>query len=259
MSTTNRSIVMSVFADSTQAQQAMDDLQQAGFSPDQIRYSVRKSGTGITNSLENLGLPEQEATFYNREFEAGRTVVMVKTADRQQEAYEILRHYGGYDFNTGSAQTVGYGSTAGTEYETDTQGANRVQLREEQLQASKQPVETGKVGIRKEVTTEQQTLDVPVTREEVVIERRPASGEPSGQPIGESETYRIPVREEQVTVEKQPVVREEVSLGKRQKEETRQVSDTVRREEAHVERAGEVNVQGSDVEEVSDQTDQPTP
>jgi len=249
MATTNRSVIMSVFTDNAQAQQAMDDLQRAGFGPDQIRYSVRKGGTGITDSLENLGLPEEEASFYNREFEAGRTVVMVNTNDRQQEAYNILRRYGAYDFNTGSAQTVGYGSTAGTEYETDTQGANRVQLREEQLRASKQPVETGQVGIRKEVTTEQQTLDVPVTREEVVIERRPASGEPSGQPIGESETYRIPVREEQVTVEKQPVVREEVSLGKRQMQETKQVSDTVQREEAHIERAGDVNVQGSDVED----------
>src|SRR5437868_13808840 len=137
MSTTNRSIVMSVFADSTQAQQAMDDLQQAGFSPDQIRYSVRKSGTGITNSLENLGLPEEEASFYNREFEAGRTVVMVNTSDRQQEAYTILHRYGAYDSSTGSAQAAGYGSTSGTEYETDTEGARRVQLREEQLRASK--------------------------------------------------------------------------------------------------------------------------
>ena len=252
MTTMKRSMVISVFADSAQAQQAMDDLQRAGFSQDQIRYSERRSGTGITESLENLGLPEQEATFYNREFEAGRTVVMVKTADRQQEAYEILRHYGGYDFNTGSAQTVGYGSTAGTEYETDTQGANRVQLREEQLRASKQPVETGQVGIRKEVTTEQQTLDVPVTREEVYVERRPGSGQPTDEPIGEGETYRVPVREEQVTVEKQPYVREEVAMGKRPIQETRQVSDTVRREEAHVERAGEVNVQGSDVEDKED-------
>ena len=110
MATTNRSVIMSVFTDNAQAQQAMDDLQRAGFGPDQIRYSVRKGGTGITDSLENLGLPEEEASFYNREFEAGRTVVMVNTNDRQQEAYNILRRYGAYDFNTGSAQTVGYGS-----------------------------------------------------------------------------------------------------------------------------------------------------
>ena len=109
------------------------------------------------------------------------------------------------------------------------------------------------------MVTEEKSIDVPVSREEVYVERHPGSGQPAGEPIGEEETYRVPVREEQVTVEKQPYVREEVAMGKRPIQETRQVSDTVRREEARVERAGEVNLQGSDAEEVSDQTDQPTP
>ncbi len=63
------------------------------------------------------------------------------------------------------------------------------------------------------------------------------------------------VREEQVTVEKQPVVREEVAMGKRPVQETKQVSDTVRREEAHVEQEGDVNVQGT--EGIGSQADQP--
>jgi uncharacterized protein (TIGR02271 family) len=54
------------------------------------------------------------------------------------------------------------------------------------------------------------------------------------------------VREEQVTVEKQPVVREEVAMGKRPVQETKQVSDTVRREEAHVESEGDIDVQGTE-------------
>jgi len=195
-------------------------------------------------------LPEDEATFYNSEFEAGHTVVTVNTDNRQQDAYDILHRYGAYDFNSRSAQAVGYGSTGDTnaqQYTTATEGQQRIQLREEELRARKQAVQTGEVGIRKEVVTEQQTINVPTTREEVVIERRPVSGQPSDMPIGEGETYRIPLREEQVTVEKQPVVREEVSLGKRQVQETQQVSDTVKREEARIERQGDVNVQGSDV------------
>jgi uncharacterized protein (TIGR02271 family) len=249
MTTMNRAIVMGVFADDAQAQQAMNDLQQAGFSSDQIRYSVRKSGTGITDSLENLGLPEQEATFYNQEFEAGRTVVMVMTNDRQQEAYDILRNRSAYDFNSQSAQTVGYASTA-----TDTEmegGEQRLKLREEQLQVQKQPVQTGEARLRKDVVEEQQSIEVPVTHEEVYIERRPGSGQPSDTPIGESETYRVPVREEQVTTSKQAVETGEVAIGKRQYQETQQVSDTVRREEAHVEQEGDVDVQGTDGETVS--------
>ena len=244
MTTTNRSFVVGVFQDEAQAQQAMNDLMSAGFSKDQIRYSVRKGGSGITNSLENLGLPEDEATFYNGEFESGRTVVVVNTRDRQQEASQILSRDGGYDYASRSGQTTGtssYANTAG-------QAEQNIKLREEQLRANKQSVETGAVGLRKEVVSEQQSIDVPVNREEVVIERHPASGQPSDTPIGEGETYRVPVREEQVTVDKQPVESEEVSLGKRQVQETQRVSDTVRREEARVERQGDVDVRGDDTD-----------
>jgi uncharacterized protein (TIGR02271 family) len=251
MTTTNRAFVVGVFQDEAQAQQAMNDLMSAGFSKDQIRYSVRKGGSGITNSLENLGLPEDEATFYNGEFESGRTVVVVNTRDRQQEASQILSRDGGYDYTSRSGQTTGtssYANTAGQATDYNTQAGQNVQLREEQLRANKQSVESGAVGVRKDVVSEQQSFDVPVNREEVVIERHAASGQPSDTPIGEGETYRVPVREEQVTVDKQPVVREEVSLGKRQVQDSQRVSDTVRREEARVEHQGDVNVQGDDTD-----------
>src|SRR5438874_2417747 len=122
----------------------------------------------------------------------------------------------------------------------------RAGFSEEQLRAQKQPVETGEARLRKDVVSEQQSMDVPVTHEEVYVERRPGSGQPTDQPIGEGETYRVPVRDEQVSVEKQAVEREEVGMGKRPVEETKRVSDTVRREEAHVEREGDVGIQGTD-------------
>jgi uncharacterized protein (TIGR02271 family) len=127
---------------------------------------------------------------------------------------------------------------------TDTEGAQRLQLREEELRASKQPVEAGEVRLRKDVVTEEQTLNVPVTREEVYVERRPASGEVSDAPIGEGETIEVPVREEQANVTKQTVETGEIGIGKRQVQETQQVKDTVRREEAHIEREGDVTVRG---------------
>ena len=96
--------------------------------------------------------------------------------------------------------------------------------------------------LRKDVVSEQQTIDVPVTREEVVIERHAVEGRPSNRPIGQSETIEIPVREEQVELEKQAVVYEEVEIGKRQVQETEHLSGTVRREEAHIEQEGDVNL-----------------
>ena len=138
------------------------------------------------------------------------------------------------------------GSRAAASTSTMTDDEQTLRLREEELRASKQTVEAGEVQIRKEVVAEQQTLEVPVTREEVVIERHPVSSTEAarmdGGEIREGESIRVPVREEQVTVEKTPVVTEEIEVGKRTVQETQRVSDTVRREEVSVDHDDEVDV-----------------
>ncbi len=119
----------------------------------------------------------------------------------------------------------------------------KIQLREEQLEAHKQLVELGEVRVRKEVATEYRTLEVPVQREEIIIERRAPIGAPGAAPeLRPGEEVRIPVREEQVTVEKHPVVKEEVMVGKRVVQEAERVGGEVRREELRVEREGDVDV-----------------
>ena len=120
-----------------------------------------------------------------------------------------------------------------------------VELREDELHARKQMVEVGEVEIRKEVVTEMRTIEVPVTREELVVERRPA-GQAPDRPAGGGETIRVPLREEEVTIEKRPVVYEEVEVGKREVRDTERVAREVRREVADVEAAGDVEVRGSD-------------
>ena len=114
----------------------------------------------------------------------------------------------------------------------------RIQVREEELQAHKQRVETGAVRVRKEVVTEHRTIEVPVQREEIVIERQA----PTGEPI---EEIRIPVSEEQVTVEKRLVVKEEVTVGKRVVEGIERVGGEVRKEVIRVEREGDVDIHGN--------------
>lgn len=119
-----------------------------------------------------------------------------------------------------------------------------LQLREEELQARTTSVETGRVHLGKDVVEEQRTMEVPVTREEVYVERHPVERRVADRPIdaSEGETIRVPVREEQVEVEKQPVVYEEVGVGKRATQETQQVSGTVRREELRTEKEGDVDI-----------------
>ena len=128
----------------------------------------------------------------------------------------------------------------------DTDEARRLKLREEQLQVYKQPVQTGEVGLHKEVVSEQQSITVPVTHEEVYIERRAGSGQVADTPIGEGESIRVPVSAEQVQTRKQTVETGEVAIGKRAVQETQQVSDTVRHEEARIDRSGDANVSGDE-------------
>ena len=126
------------------------------------------------------------------------------------------------------------------------EGGERIQVREEELQAHKQPVETGEVRVRKEAVTEHRTMEVPVQREEVVIERQAPTGEhPAASDIGPGEEIRVPVSAEQVTVEKRPVIKEEVTVGKRAVQDTEQVGGEVRKEEVRVERGGDVAVRES--------------
>lgn len=261
MATTQRaSMIVALFNDANQAQQAVHALLDAGWSNDQISFAGHGTPQGLLAGLKSLftgeamsmdgayqdlvakGMPEQDAQYYQQEYDAGRSVVAVTGGNELQQAASILSSYGGY----GAAQRGAALDAATRQPMTDAQEAQRMRLREEQLQVYKQPVQTGEVGLRKKVVSEQKSIDVPVTHEEVYIERRPGSGQPSDAPISEEETYRVPVREEQVNVSKQTVDRGEVAIGKRQVQDTRRVSDTVRREEARVEREGDVNVQGQD-------------
>ena len=247
MTTSNRPMITGIFADEQHAQQAMADLQQAGFSNKQILYSPHKSGATILDALTGMGFGQEEAAYYDNEFQQGRTIVTVNDETRQQEAATIMQRNGAAFGNQGSQMGGATTSERTIEGSAATEDAQRLKLREERLQATKESVQTGEVNLHKEVISEQQNIDVPVTHEEVYIERRAGSGQPSDSPIGEGETLRVPVNAEQVNVTKQTVSTGEVAIGKRQVQETQQVSDTVRREEAHIEGKGEVNIQGSDV------------
>jgi uncharacterized protein (TIGR02271 family) len=257
MTTVNRAFVIAVFKDNNQAQQAIQNLLNSGFNRDQIRYSVHQGGSRIADDLVNMGIPQPEANFYDHEFEQGHTVVTVHTND-QQHAWNLLKKDGGYDLNTDQGQETNYAGPVSGTAATPLTAANapavpggeqtrEIELRAEQLQPKTRWEQVGEVNIGKNVVSEQKTIDVPVTREEVVIERHPASGQVSNTPItakaDENETIRIPVSGEKVDVEKETVVTGEVTFGTHKVQENEQFTDTVKREELKVNREGNVDVE----------------
>ena len=121
-----------------------------------------------------------------------------------------------------------------------------MELREEELHVRKHRVPAGEVTLSKEVVTERREIEVPVTYEEVFVERQRVEGR-APQPdarIGEGE-FRVRLSAEQVSIEKHAVVREEVRLGTREVRETQHVEGEVRREEARLERP----IEGDDLGE----------
>ena len=57
--------------------------------------AIGATAGGILGALTSLGVSENEAKFYQRELEAGRTIVTVKSADGATQATAILHNNGG--------------------------------------------------------------------------------------------------------------------------------------------------------------------
>jgi len=229
----------------------------------------------VMDDLINMGVEPQDARIYQEEYEAGHPLVSVAGRGNMQEAINVLHNQGahapaglagrGTNYQTtnrpaGETRTTGSRvdetrtagrrpvekgtARRGEASPAETAESQKIRLHAEQLKAYKQPEQVGEVNVRKEVVTEEQTINVPVTREEVVIERRSLAEDASAaeRPIGEGEDIRIPIREEKVNVSKEEVVTGEVEISKRKVQENRQFSDTVRREEAHLENKGDVPI-----------------
>lgn len=208
------------------------------------------ASSDLHGSFRSLDIPEEHSRYFSHRLgrDENGAVVTVNAGTRRAEAEDILTQYGGdlasnasgYDYGDTGSNEAGYetgydtGRSTATGSTADTYRNERpenIQLLGEVLRVHKDRISRGEVRIRKEVVTENQTVQVPVTREELVIERRPGSETSAADgSIGESE-IRVPLTEERASLDKSTVVREEVSVSKRPVEEVRDVTGEVRREE----------------------------
>jgi uncharacterized protein (TIGR02271 family) len=117
-----------------------------------------------------------------------------------------------------------------TTYERDTT-EERIPLSEEKLDVSKKSQEN-QARVTKKPVTESKTVEVPLTREEVSIERRPASGQTEAQsPIQSEEEITIPLKREEAQVSKKPYVKEEAVIKKKAYTDTKEITEDVTSEE----------------------------
>jgi uncharacterized protein (TIGR02271 family) len=127
----------------------------------------------------------------------------------------------------------------------DTSGANTddaMTRSEEQMRVGKTTTERGRARLRKYVVTEQVQTTVPVTHEEVRVEREPITDANVGQaldgPALSEEEHEIVLHEERPVVEKQVVPKERVRLTKDQVTDEAPVQDEIRKERIETEGDG---------------------
>lgn len=104
---------------------------------------------------------------------------------------------------------------------------------EERLNVDKENVETGQVRLRKHVVKDTETVEVPVTREEVRVEREPISREEAANvdsKLGDDEAS-VTLHEERVNVSKESVPVEKVNLGKETVRDTETHTEELRKEQ----------------------------
>jgi len=143
------------------------------------------------------------------------------------------------EFRGHSEEDEGVAQRSGSDLEDEDE--LRVQRSEEELRAGTREREAGSLNVRKRVVTDRQQIEVPTRREEVTVDRVPVEGEASEAQIGDDKV-RVPVTEEEVVVEKRPVAKEEVRIRKDVVEDTEVVEEDVRKEEVDVDdQSGRLN------------------
>jgi uncharacterized protein (TIGR02271 family) len=255
-----------LFKDPTFGDKALAELQAAGFATAQISEvedddaskpaptklgnpltdffkDHQSSGSEFRDNLTDLGMSDADAQYFEDGVARGGALVTVKADARASEATAILQRNGADLGSLGRsgnmpATAAAVGTAATASRDVDYSGDQSLQLKAERLSVDKVRVASGEARLRKRVVSEQQSVDVPVMHEELVIERHAVTDGKVGGTIGADETISIPLSREEVRVGKQTVVTEEVEIGKRAVAGTEHVSDTVRHEELVVEGEG---------------------
>ena len=217
--------------------------------------------TGLFGTAESF-IPLNQATVRGDEIVVPYDKSTVKGAPRvddsnghlsETEEADLYRYYG-------LEYTTGYETTTVTETAEvderpvderpavghDTSGPttdNAMTRSEEQLHVGTEKAQTGRARLRKYVVSDQETVTVPVTREEVRVEREPITDGNAGNaldgPAISEEEHEVVLTEERPVVAKEAVPVERVRLDKETVTENETVTESVRKEEIEVDGADE--------------------
>ena len=215
-----------------QGAQLGDDDVRVAYTKDQVKDAPRVDAGGHLSPDEENRLYEhyQLADGGRR---GGGTGTRTERGDRDDRA-------AGTAGAAGAAGTAGAaGADDGRRGDRDHEGTETVTAHEERLNVGTREEEVGRVRLRKYTTTEKETVEVPVSKEKLVVEREDVEGKVRKGGLDETadgdRDEEIVLREERPVVEKETVERERVNVGKEKVTDTETVSDQLRTEHIDVE------------------------
>lgn len=187
------------------------------------------------NSDEHLSESDQQTIYRHYQLEGTDNVETYESdiRDHQRDAAGLAG--GGVGAGVGGAvHDRDRVDTVDTATHTDGDSITRS---EERLNVDKERVNAGQVRLRKYVVHDTETVEVPVQREEVRVERTPIDPDTAAAHRGgelHDEEASVTLSEERVVVNKETVPVEEVRLEKETVRDTEVVSEDVAREEIDV-------------------------
>jgi uncharacterized protein (TIGR02271 family) len=205
-------------------------LQDADLTSNGLRVPVTKAAVKDAPKIDQDGhlSPEEESALYRHySLGGGTTDTTVGRTDTTTTTTTGTAGLAGVQ-ETNQHGTVGHDTSGPT---TD----DAMTLSEERLKVGTQTVEAGRARLRKYVVTENVTQTVPVSHEEVTIQREPITdanvGNAMDGPAISEEEHEVVLHAEQPVVAKEAVPVERVRLGTETVTEQQQVTESVRKEQ----------------------------
>lgn len=241
--------VVGIFNTAAEAQQAVQQLEQAGFKLDFVDIAHREAanqGVGRTSDESIGGFfsslfggdDTNDARTYTAAAQRGSSVVTVHidSPDQGQQAASILDAAGAIDVDGAEASTTtqptNYAPTA-----TTADAQQKAQVIEENLQVGKRTEQTGGVRLRSRIVEKPVEASVRLREEHVTVQRTPVNRPATEADFQAFKEGQIELTEsaERAVVGKEAHVVEEVSLGKEVTEREQVIHDTVRNTEVDIE------------------------
>jgi uncharacterized protein (TIGR02271 family) len=205
---------------------------------------VGAAAGGLIGALTHLGVPEEDARYYDEGVRQGGALVMVKASgERASRAAEILESSGAENVDKDAHPTIRASGDRGTsERPNATYQQNerevKVPVVKEDLAVGKRQVNKGGVRVFSHMSEQPVQENVNLREEHVHVDRRPVDREATEADFQNFKEGTIEVREtaEEPVVSKRKRVVEEVAIGKDVTSRTEQVKDNVRQTEVNVEK-----------------------